>query len=81
MWTLFLARDDAYLDLAEIAFFQELVQLHFAKAEPVVCVEFARSFEAVAQKIENHQPTPALQDPARRRDGSLRMNGVMQRLA
>ena len=54
MWTLFLARDDAYLDLAEIAFFQELVQLHFAKAEPVVRVEFAGSFEAVAQKIENH---------------------------
>ena len=77
MWTLFLARDDAYLDLAEIAFFQELVQLHFAKAEPVVCVEFARSFEAVAHKIQNHQPASAFQDPARRRDGSLGMNGVM----
>ena len=34
----------------------------------------------MAQKIENHQPAAAFQNPVRRRDGLLRMNGVMQRL-
>ena len=77
MRTLFLARNDAYFDLTEAAFFQELVQLHFGKAQPVIGIELASSFEPVAQEIENYQPATAFQDPACRRDGSLRMNGVM----
>src|SRR5713101_9148420 len=35
----------------------------------------------MAQKIENHQTTAALQNPVCRCEGFLRMNGVMQGLA
>ena len=53
MRALFLSSDNAHLNLPEAAFFQELMQLHFAEAEPVVCVKFAGTFESMAQKIEN----------------------------
>ncbi len=51
--------NDADLNVSETAFFQELMQLHFAESEPVICIQFARAFEAVAQKIENHQSAAA----------------------
>jgi hypothetical protein len=81
MRALLFSRHDTYFDLSKAAFFKELMQLHFAKAEPMVCIQFARPFEPMAQKIENHQAAAAFQNPVRRRDGFLRMNGVMQGLA
>ena len=80
MRALLLACDDAHLNFAEAVFFQKLMQLHFAKSEPVVRIQFAGPFEAMAQKIEDDQPPPAFQQAMCRRDGTLRMNGVMQRL-
>ena len=47
-------RDDADLDLSETALFQELMQIHFAKAKPVICIKFPGLFEPVAQQVENH---------------------------
>ena len=35
---LLFARDDAHFDLSKAAFFKELMQLHFAKSEPMVCI-------------------------------------------
>ena len=55
MRALLFAGDDADLDVAEAAFFQELVELRFAEAEPVVGVEFARFFELMAEQIENRR--------------------------
>ena len=54
MGALLLPRHNGYFDLLKSAFFKQLMQLHFAKPEPVVCIEFAGPFEAMAQKIENH---------------------------
>ena len=81
MRALLLACDDAHFNFAEAVFFQKLVQLHFTEAEPVVRVQFASPFEAMVQKIEDDQPSAAFQKAMCRRDGALRMNGVMQRLA
>ena len=72
--------NDADLNVSETAFFQELMQLHFAESEPVICIQFASAFESVTQKIENHQSTAAFQNPTGCGDGSLGMNGVMQGL-
>ena len=47
MRALLFPRNDADLNLSETAFFQELMQLHFAESEPVICVQFARAFEPV----------------------------------
>ena len=52
-------RNEADLDLSETAFLQELMQLHFAESEPVVCVQLAGAFEPVAQEVENHQSAAA----------------------
>src|SRR2546423_8852088 len=78
---LLFSRNHADFNLSEAAFFQELMQLHFAKAEPVVRVEFTSLFEAVTQQVENNQTTAALQNPMTFIDGALRVNGVMQCLA
>src|SRR5207248_3730371 len=49
MRTLLLARDDAHFDSPEAAFFQKLMQLHFAKSEPVVGIQVARSEEHTSE--------------------------------
>ena len=59
MRALLFARNDADLDVPEPAFFQELMQLYFAESEPVICIQFPGAFEAVTQKIENHQSAAA----------------------
>jgi hypothetical protein len=59
MRTLFLSRDHAHFDFSEVVFFKKLMQLHFAKSEPVVRVQLACSFKPMVLKIENHQPTSA----------------------
>src|SRR5581483_3005197 len=81
MRALFFSRDYAHLNVPKSGFFQELMQLHFAEAQPVVGIKFARFFEAMTQQIENHKTTAAFQDAARRGHGALRMKGMMQRLA
>ena len=55
MRALFFARDDRDFDVLETGFFQKLVQLHFAEAEPVIGIKFARLFETMAEQIENHE--------------------------
>ena len=80
MRALLFSRHDTYFDLSKAAFFKELMQLHFAKSEPVVCIQFAGPFEAMAQKVENDQPATAFQNAMCRPYGLLRMNGVVQRL-
>ena len=80
MRALLFSRNHADLDLSETAFFHELMQLHFAESEPVICIQFASAFEPVAQKIENHQSAATFQNPPRRGDGSLGMNSMMQSL-
>ena len=59
MRALFFLGNHADLDISESAFFQELMQLHFAESEPVICIQFASAFEPVTQKIENHESTAA----------------------
>ena len=66
---LLFSRNHADFNLSEAALFQELMQLHFAKAEPVVRVEFTSLFEAVTQQVENNQTTAALQNPMSCIDG------------
>jgi len=46
-------------NVSETASFQELMQLHFAESEPVICIQLASAFEPVTQQIENHQLTAA----------------------
>src|SRR4029453_9887436 len=71
---------DADFDLPEPASFQELMQLHFAEAEPMVCIQFAGLFEPVTQQIKNYKAPPPLQYSMSGVNSALRMNGVMQRL-
>ena len=59
MRALVFPRNDADLNVSKTAFFQELMQLHFAESEPVICIQLARAFEPVTQKIENHQSAAA----------------------
>src|SRR5919108_4889682 len=80
MRTLLFPGNHTDVDVSETPFFQELMQLHFAKSKPMVCIEVARLFEPVAQQVENHHAAAAFQNPPRRSDGSLWMNGVMQSL-
>src|SRR4029077_13589529 len=47
MRALLLACDDTHFNCAEGVFFQKLMQLDFAKAEPVVRIQFASPFEAM----------------------------------
>ena len=81
MRALFLARDDRDLDLLETGGFEKLVQLHFAKAKPVIGVKFAGAFETVAEQIEDHNAATLSQNPMGAEDGALGMDGVMQGLA
>src|SRR5690242_13202212 len=80
MRVLRLAGNDADLDVAETRFFQKLMQLHFAEPEPVICIQFASTFETVIQEIENRQSTAAFQNPPSSCNGPFGMNGVMQSL-
>ena len=50
----FFPRDHRDFDVLEAGCFEKLVQLHFAEAEPVIGVKFARPLEAMAEQIENH---------------------------
>src|SRR5206468_11439551 len=81
MRALFFSRNNADLDLPETAFFQELVQLNFAKPKPVVCIKFAGLLEPMAREIENDQAAAALQNSMSRINSALGVNRVMQRLA
>ena len=60
MRALVFPRDNVDLNVSETAFFQQLMQLHFAESEPVICIQLASAFEPVTQQIENHQLTAAL---------------------
>ena len=59
MRALVFPRDNVDLNVSETAFFQELMQLHFAESEPVVGVQFASALKPVAQQIENDQSAAA----------------------
>src|SRR6266571_1538778 len=80
MWALFLARYNAYFNIAKTVLFEQLVQPHFAKAQPVVRVKFSRFFETVTEQIEHDYSPIFLQNAMRRFDRALRPNGVMQSL-
>jgi hypothetical protein len=56
---LFFPRDYANIDAFEAGVFQKLVQLHFAKTEPVIGVKLARPLEGMVQQVEN-EDTPIL---------------------
>jgi hypothetical protein len=51
MGTLFFARNNRDFDVLEAAGFEKLMELHFAKPEPMIGVELAGAFEAVAEQI------------------------------
>ena len=51
MRTLFFARNNRDFDILEAAGFEKLMELHFAKPEPMIGVELASAFEAVAEQI------------------------------
>jgi len=70
-------RYNAHFNLPEAAFFEELVQLHFAEPKPMICIQVPGSFESVAQEIEDRQPATAFQNPVGRSDSLLGMNGMM----
>ena len=57
MRALFFPRDDRHLDVLEPGRFEKLVQLHFAEAEPVIGVKLAGPLEAVAEEIQNYDPS------------------------
>src|SRR4051812_49086077 len=74
-------RDHRDLDLTEPTLLQQLMQLHFAEAEPVIRVKFPRALEAVTEQVENDEASAFSQNAMRRLNGSLRVNRVVQRLA
>src|SRR5687767_5046861 len=81
MGTLFFARNDGDLDVLETGRFEELMKLHFAEAEPMICVKLAGALETVAEQIENHDATAFTQDAVGTGDGPLGVDCVVQRLA
>ena len=56
--------DDGGLDAGETRLFEQVFQLRFAEAEPLVCVEFAGFFEAMLDQIENDDATAGLRESA-----------------
>src|SRR4051812_21971274 len=64
-------RDHRDLDLTKSGLLQQLMQLHFAKPEPMICVEFTRAFEAVTEQVENHEASAFLQNAMRCLNGAL----------
>src|SRR5438067_4148806 len=81
MRALFLARDDGHFDLFEPGGFKKLMELHFAKAEPVIRVKLASALETVAEQIQDHDPAALSQDAVSAGDRALGMDRVMQGLA
>ncbi len=79
--SVFRARRRVTSILGESRFFEPLVQLHFAEAEPVISVKFARLFEAMAEQVEHHDATAFFQNAMGGGDGALGTDRVMQRLA
>ena len=57
------------------------MELHFAEAEPVIGVKLTGALEAMAEQIQDHDPSALSQDAISARDRALGMNRVMQRLA
>src|SRR5947208_445914 len=78
MRSLLFPRYNAYFNLPEAASFKELMQLHFAEPQPMICIQFPGTFESMAQKIENRQPAAAFQNPVGSSDRFLGVNGMMQ---
>ena len=72
MRALFFARDDGDFDVAEAGLFEQLMQLHFAETEPVIGVKFARSFELVAEQIENDDAAALFENAMRGRRSRAR---------
>jgi hypothetical protein len=81
MRALFFARDNVDFDVAKAAFFQKLVQAHFAKAEPLIGIKFSRLFETMTEQVQHDDAAVFFQDAIRRPDRTLRLDRVMQRLA
>src|SRR4051812_42542873 len=81
MGTLFFPGNDGHFDVLEARGLEKLMELDFAKAEPVVGVKFAGSFETVAEQIEDYDSPPVAQNAVRAGNRALRMQSVMQRLA
>ena len=57
MRALFFSRDHCHLDVLESSRFEKLMQLHFAETQPVIGVKLAGALEAVAEQIQNYDPS------------------------
>src|SRR5450432_1741244 len=80
MGALLFPRNNRHLDIFESARFEKLVELHFAEAEPMIGVKLTCALEAMAEQIQDHDPSALSQHPVSARHRALRMNRVMQSL-
>ena len=78
MRDLFFARDNVDFDIAKAAFFQKVVQAHFAEAEPLIGIKLSHLFETVSEQIQHDDAPVLFQNAMRRLDRALRLDRVMQ---
>ena len=72
--------DDGGFDAGEAGAGQQRFDLRFGEAEPLVGVNLASLFEAVAEKVENHDPAAGLEDSRCLGQRSGRVQRVVKRL-
>jgi hypothetical protein len=81
MRTLLFPRHHPDVDVFEARLFEEIVELHFAEAEPVIEIKLAGFLKLMAEQIEDDHASIFSQQAMGGSQGPFRSNGVMQRLA